>query len=357
MANSFLYKIEINLSKSGDQVHEFAIEEPSTQKKIYYSFYKTKTTIECHKSNKYKEDDIFDNSQNHLHVYIERALMGLFLINSDTRVKSIKVIRKLTKGDEVICEKKFPKDCLPLPKNISHSLNPAFLKKLLDYDDISDKYRLILSHWIQGNLSSNAYDKFEHLWRAFERIAMYSNRNNSAPNKEATAMRTLSSFIGTNKNYFSKSLLRCDTLDIETIRKLNWQLYTRSELSKVNGNVNVYTDTVFYKVMVNSFTDDRLIDLMHHTLHYVKRKLGTYHNNVFLDINNKQKGIRENTDVLRIILCNYAYYYRCKVFHGEIFDRKVFLPVKKDNAIERVNLLNELLDLFVIDALNSLDKF
>ena len=120
MASSFLYKIEINLSKSGNQVHKFLIADKITQKTINYSFLKRKIAIECYKSKKYTEDDIFENSQNHLHVFIERALMGLFLINSDTRVKSIKVIRKLTKGDEVICEKKFPKDCLPLPKNISH---------------------------------------------------------------------------------------------------------------------------------------------------------------------------------------------------------------------------------------------
>lgn len=57
--------------------------------------------------------------------------------------------------------------------------------------------RIALSYWLKGIASKEKYYKFDHLWRAYNRLFMYQGNTS----KEVDCMSKMRIFIINNKTY------------------------------------------------------------------------------------------------------------------------------------------------------------
>lgn len=62
--------------------------------------------------------------------------------------------------------------------------------------------RIALSYWLKGIASKEKYYKFDHLWRAYNRLFMYQGNTS----KEVDCMSKMRIFIINNKNLFTNTL-------------------------------------------------------------------------------------------------------------------------------------------------------
>lgn len=321
-----------------------------------FTFKRRQIVINCTRTKIFKEDDIIGKDNNSIHTQIRKALLLHILINAkDARISRITVSRVKKQGESVIVSKRYMPSNQPFPTyNSTFSFDPASVVYILKEDDAARKLRVIVSHWLNGIKHNDAFFRFEGLWRAFERLSLYHNRNN--PNQRdrtlvGPSMSGMKSFMLANQALFTNAAMKCNSLTYDDIRILKWREFFKSEYSK---NTN-HTCSKYKENFLDPFNDQRLVSLMTYTRPYIENILVNQGRKNEMDniIMNKPARQKTNHEIAAMILPLYGYYYRCKAFHGEIVARQFILPAANNKDSERLTILSELLSCTCTDLINS----
>lgn len=278
---------------------------------------------------------------------------------TNLQLKSINIVRKTIRKNEQVVTLVYDKKTQPLQGTISSPIifNDGALTVLLQEDDKAEKFRNILSHWLKGMSSTERYYKFERLWRTFEQLSFYSNRND-ADNKEFGALRKIRSFLVANPQYFINTEHLLSAMTYDDLRKFHWRELILNNYPK-GGKRGVYEGYKTYFVLAN--TDNRIVRLLDETLVFRQNELNIY--GFIGDIQNHityymQEQYRQtnNMQLAALLCCKYAYFLRNKIFHGEIVDKTFsFIPNNYDDAlIDKLNTILGTITTELIQTYNNL---
>lgn len=323
-----------------------------------FIFQPKEINIVASRSSIYDRNEILNNTSNSIYQQISKALLYCYAVNlSSLQLRSINIVRKTAKKEEMVVDLSYDKKNQPLQGSItSHvSFNPTDLSVLLQENDDAEKLRNILSHWLKGVFSKDRYYKFERLWRTFEQLSFYCNRLD--PDKtEFKALRKMREFLINNPNYFTNTDNLLSAMTFEDLRKFHWRELILNNYCR-GGKKGVYEGYRDYFVLAN--TDSRIIDLLDETLVYRKTELNNY--GFLVDVQNHISSNKlhpqiDNMQLAALLCCKYSYFLRNKMFHGEVVDKTFsFIPNNNDDIlIDKSNALLEVLTSELINAYNHL---
>lgn len=168
--------------------------------------------IAC-RSKHYKLDSIFSNNSNSINSQMLKGLLYYYsLANSFPKIKNISITNESIKSE---CEYNIDKSKIIQPI-IQHNeskkdfdFNKDVLKEVFNESDRGNTYRIAISYWLKGIASTERYYKFDHLWRAFNRLYLYQ----ADTNKDVDGRIDMRRFIITNPSYFPKTISITNSLD------------------------------------------------------------------------------------------------------------------------------------------------
>lgn len=327
-----------------------------------FRFSRKKIEIQCVRSVNYAQNTILDNPQNTIYRQIVKALMVHFLINTkDARINCIKVIRVLQrKASEIKVDHHYKPNEQPLPI-ITTALTPiSNAITLLGEDETSVWYRNVVEHWIKGVTTDDVFLRFESMWRSFERMIFYGNRNNPVVGdrkKEFAALRTMRTNLITHSALLTNSLNLANSYTIDDITIFRWREFMNNDFTTTSG---YQKDCENYRdFFVNPNNDPRVVELIRRTYVNIQKKAIACGMDAELQaiIAGKTNVNKINHELVAVLLCKYAYFHRNKVFHGETISKSLFLPPSNDSDEPRVTFLNTLLENTVRDCLENFSLF
>lgn len=358
MANLSTYIVTISLSKSSLISGTYSAPYKAGGPNDTFSFMKTKIVISCDRSVKYQGDEPLENIQNTVHHQIKKALMMYQLTNMDNAyVNSIIIKRKTRTKIDLVTSRTYTRSNQPFIRmSAGVSVFPVgSAERVLNEDEAAIALRIIISHWIKGVAIGDVFLKYDSLWRSFERCAMYSNRNEPDPKiriQERSALTQIRAILLANGNLYQTSWNIAQGLCYNDICILRWRECLNNESARKNTRLAGCNDYRSNFILNNN--DNRIVQLQRNTFPVMKKKLHAENMDtlVWNDITSKVP-IPNNAELIAVLLCKYAYFYRCRVFHGEMIAQPVYLPVSVNKEEERVSLLNRLLEAVVRDFITE----
>ena len=358
MARDCKYVVTIGLPRRSSFVATYMAPYKEGGDDDLFDFKRTKITIVCERSVKYSGNEVLDNVQNSIYRQISKALLVLFLSNMENaRINNISIVRKYArKPSQVVAARHYTKTKQPFPIFTFHQDSITSADKVLDETDESLSYRNIVSHWIRGITSEGCFQRFDSLWRAFERTAVYGNRNNpvvAERTQEKSSLRAMRSNLIANSLSLVNSRNLAGSYTYDDIKIFRWREFLHHEYSTSKGAQRDCEN--FRDQFVNPNDDGRLAELMQHIFPNIQKRAQSAGMDAALLalINGKNLGERRNHELVAVLLCKYAYYYRCKIFHGESLAQPVILPPPVNIDEDRVIFLNRLLEATVRDWLEN----
>lgn len=167
--------------------------------------------------------------------------------------------------------------------------------------------RIALSYWLKGIASKEKYYKFDHLWRAYNRLFMYQGNTS----KEVDCMSKMRIFIINNKNLFTNTLKITNAYTNNELRDFRWR-------SLILNDYATSKKTKAFHDFILRYHDIRIMKLFNEILPYRIDFLNQ--ENLFRNV---QTHISSNTtlhdvELIPLLSIKYAYFVRNKMFHGEI---------------------------------------
>ena len=358
MARDCKYVVTIGLPRRSNHVATYVAPFKEGGDNDLFDFKRTKVTIVCERSVKYSGNEVLDNIQNSIYHQVSKALLVLFLSNMENaRINNITIVRKyLRKPSQIVASRHYTKTKQPFPIFSFHQDPITSADKVLDETVESISYRNIVSHWIRGFTSEVCFQQFDSLWRAFERTAVYGNRNNpvvAERSQEKSSLRKMRTNLITHSHSLVNSSNLAGSYTYNDIKIFRWREFLHHEYSTSKGAQRDCENFRDQFVIPNN--DGRLAELMQHIFPNIKKRAQIVGMDVALWnlINGKNLGDRSNHELVAVLLCKYAYYYRCTIFHGESLAQPVILPPPLNIDEDRVIFLNRLLEATVRDWLEN----
>lgn len=358
MARKCKYVVTIGLPRRSSYVATYTAPYKDGGDNDIFDFKRTKVTIVCERTVKYSGNEVLDNVQNSICHQISKALLVLFLSNMENaRVNNITIVRKyLRKPSQIVASRHYTKSKQPFPIFTFHHDSTTSAEKALYETAESISYRNIVSHWIRGFTSEGCFQQFDSLWRAFERTAVYGNRNNlvvAERTQEKSSLRKMRTNLITHSHSLVKSSNLAGSYTYDDIKIFRWREFLHHEYSTSKGAQRDCENFRDQFVIPND--DGRLAELMQHIFPNIQKRAQSVgmDEDLLALINGKNLGMRRNQELVAVLLCKYAYYYRCKIFHGESLAQPVILPPPMNIDEDRVIFLNRLLEVTVSDWLEN----
>lgn len=285
-----------------------------------------------------------------------------FLVNTkNARINNIRVVRLLhRKANEIKVNQRYSPQTQPLPI-LNTSLSPiSNAVRLLAEDVEGVSYRNIVEHWIKGVTTEDVFLRFESLWRSFERMIFYGNRNNPVlgdRKKEFSALRTMRGNLINHSAMLTNSWNLANSYSFDDISILRWREFMNNEYTTTAGSRKDCENYRDFFVVPND--DMRLVELIKHTYINIKKKAVAcgLDGNIQSIIAAKPIDIKNNHQLVAVLLCKYAYYHRNKIFHGEMLSKSQFLPPSHNADEHRVKFLNTLIENTVRDCIENFNLF
>lgn len=138
-----------------------------------FHFFSKSFTLIASRSKSYEDGIILSNNGNSINKQLLKGLLYYYSIaTSFPKISKVSIIRKRAKSADF----NYTLDCANIiqpiiPNNDNpFSFNKEVLKELFNESERGDAYRIALSYWLKGIASSERYYKFDHFWRAFNRL-------------------------------------------------------------------------------------------------------------------------------------------------------------------------------------------
>lgn len=356
------YKISIHTSRENSVISTFYA--PFVGCRVAQTdeirFSKQKIVITAVRSKKFPVGDILYNKNNSLYLQILKSIVYLYAANEKRiRITKVEAERSTTKIHEKMGECSVESYEQPLSNEyyLREPLIPAVLNVIWLETRGAYYLRAILSHFFGALSSDDRFYVFERTWRAFEQLCFYHNRA-ASDNNEINALAKMREYITNNTGNFADSLMESARISGLKLRSFDWAGYVSNSFKTpaTARNRKMYVN-VFWLHFVQKNRDIRVIKMLEKIVPLRQVEL-TYHG-VWVNVDTHISGLIaapevHNEDVLCTLLCRYAYFVRCKMFHGEVPDMAFSFSEKAyDN--ERINILNKLLTAVVYELLAVYD--
>ncbi|MFD2937096.1 hypothetical protein [Spirosoma flavum] len=311
-----------------------------------------KIIIEAKRSAIIPLDNIFYNHFSSLYNQILKSLVFYYAsVRKFSKITSIKILR--IRQQKVLEEKVFNN------KEFNQVLDSSFkLDYIIDQDRLQELFNgtskgqttlISISYILISNTLLNESDKFEKLWKSFNRLYTHIAGNN----QDFSCLRFLRQFVVDHPNILTLSAKRVTSLTTDKLRNaIRWR-------GMFLDNYDTEAKTQSLKDFVIRYSDKRIMNILLETKYgyretFLKNKglftqVETHiQNAIALDSNN-------DNEVVSLLTGKYMYFVRNKTFHGEKVDSSFRLLVNKED--NELRFLNSVLEPYLIDLINANDIY
>ena len=317
--------------------------------------------IEATRSKKMSAQEILYNDQNSLYRQIIKCILFLYSKNACwIKLYQIDVLRSTTRTQDPPYSITIDKYNQPIKADFTlrYAIPNNILAFIWEENVEGESLRTILSHRLSALASEDRLFIFEQLWRTFERFAFYANRG-SRSNSEFEAIKNLKAYIWNNIPSFPEAINSARRVSGKKFRDFDWSGYIQNEFPtlSVSNKSRPYTDK-FQNHLVLCNRDLRVIGMLKKILPLRITEL--MHFGVYTNVENHINTLlsqRETHDeqLLTMLCCKYAYYFRNKMFHGEVLSH-TFTFTDKTIENRRIDILNMLLQSLTTDLILIFDR-
>lgn len=308
-----------------------------------FIFYNKKCNLVLSRSKKYDDGTILSNINNTVNSQIIKALLCYYAITQDfPTVDNISIIRKqMVAPDYTYAE---TVDLIqPIVSKVPRTLvcNPNIIDGLLDDNPRGQALRISMSYWLKGIASDDVYYKFEHLWRAFNRLYMYYGKQP----KEFDNMVLMRGFIINHSHLFPKSIAVTNSYSDAQLLDFRWSRMILNDYDTPNK-------TSALAAFVCRYHDGRIMRVLREKL--VCRNDNLIAAGLLSKVNNHISLHTTDTvdaELVTLIAIKYAYFVRNKMFHGEVIDGT--FRIRNNNLDAEIQKLNALLEVLVMEIMEN----
>lgn len=302
-------------------------------------------TLIASRGKSFEDGSILSNSVNSLNSQLLKGLLFYCsLANDYPKITNVSIVRKRAKGKDFEYTESKSNIVQPLigSGNKIYSLNKEKLEVIFEETEKGNAIRIALSYWLKGMASQDRYYKFDHFWRAFNRLFMYQGNQS----KEFDCMVKMREFIISNEDLFPNTISITNSYNRDVLRSFRWRNFILNDFDTVNKTKSFYS-------FIKRYHDIRIMSLLNEILPYREKYLTQ--ENYIVDV---RKHIASNVDtcdpeLITLLAIKYAYYIRNKMFHGEIPDST--FKVHDNNVDIEIDRLNNVLSSLINELINSND--
>ena len=308
-----------------------------------FHFFSKSFTLIASRSKVYEDGTILTNNSNSINYQLLKGLLYYYsLATTFPKISKVAIIRKRAKTADF----SYTLDCAniiqPIIPNRQNpfSFNKEVLKEIFNESERGNAYRIILSYWLKGIASSDRYYKFDHFWRAFNRLYLY----HANTVKDLDGMTHLRQCIIDNSEMFPLTLKITNSYSPIDLRKFRWR-------SLILNDYGTFKKTAAFKDFVLRYNDNRIMNLFKDVLPYREEFLknaGLY-DDVVSHIN--QAPISKDGELITLLSIKYAYFVRNKMFHGETPDST--FKIHDDYIDYEIDNLNKILSTLIYEIINN----
>lgn len=349
--NKYEILIELN-KKSNSKIFEGQIDYLGSRSyQDYLLITQNLITIVAERSSKVNLSNIFYNHNSSLYNQIIKALAYYYCINKNfTEIQKISITRtrSLKKLDSKTLKKYDINQIIDSRFKLNSNFDPIKLEEIFSESEKGKMLLNSITYLLKANSAKDDYEKFERLWKSFNPLYRLVGKHP----KEFDCLVATRTFISNNPNCFQYSLPRVRNIDSSELRlSLRWR-------AMIINNYPRESDTNNYRNSIIRCTDSRIMSVYLATIGNREQFLKNqgFYNQVKTHLDNHiQANTKVDTEVLAVLILRYMYFVRNKSFHGEKIDSTFRLTINKE--IKEFKWLNKRLEPFIIDLINSNDKY
>ena len=314
--------------------------------------------IDGERGKKMSGNDILFNVQNSFYNQLLKTLLFHYCINgSRAEIRSIS-IKLIQNHDETeLISQQFSRDQQPFRIcNPPIPLVPNSLSLLFGEADINFRLRIIVTHLLQAISESDVIKKLEGVWRAFERIAVYLLKQplTTRPNISNALLKMKEELI-TNSSRYSQTAQLVNGMSVADLRQFRWHDMVENNFQPA-ASQNKYRE--YKQKLSDSFVDYRVAQVNLDLLHYRATELQSFglYNQIVNDCNsNVTNHITKDVDIVAFLCCNYVYFLRNKLFHGEAVVRRSIFDFSNSDDL-RLNDLIRIMTTLTVELINNFNN-
>jgi|JI9StandDraft_1071089.scaffolds.fasta_scaffold10082_2 hypothetical protein len=237
------------------------------------------------------------------------------------------------------------------PKNIDIIFKNK--EKKVDYRP----YYIACSRYLFSKLQGKEdYLEFIQLWSAYNSIY-----NIFVPKNDTKSMQCIKKYIMGNESKFQTSIEFCNKLrNSKLLPNFQWKILFIDNRNKImNKKANqVFSEVVHTEPLVLKLYEDYFLPYLKSNNVYSKKADGkeiNHYDTLKEYIKNNEKIAKNNDAVLLCFLVNeFIYKLRCNYIHGN--EEGLQFSIAEYNEHEQLKTLIKLMDIFLVDLLNSFEE-
>ena len=316
-----------------------------------FKIYNEKIIIKAKRSAIIQLDNIFYNHFSSLYNQILKSLLFYYASTRKfTTIKCIKISRARSQNvlEEIIFKENQFNQVLHSSFKFNYQIDQTRLQELFNETPKGQATLIAISYLLIANTSMSESDKFEKLWKSFNKLYTHI----AGTNKDFTCLRFLRQFVVDNPNILPISANKVKSLTTNKLRSIRWR-------GMLLDNYDTEAKTSSFRDFVIRYSDKRIMEILLETKYgyresFLKNKgfftlVDTHiQNAIVANLNN-------DNEVVSLLTGKYMYFVRNKTFHGEKVDSSFRLSVNKED--NELKFLNGILEPYLIDLINANDIY
>lgn len=295
------------------------------------------------RTKKYEDGTILSNANNSINTQIIKALLCYYAVTKDFPVIDKLTIVRMSSNSPDYAYKEANTFIQPLQNIVVRSLicNSSVVDGLMENSQRGQTLRIVMSYWLKGISSDDVYYRFDHLWRAFNRLFTYQGNQTT----ELDNMVIMRQFILKNNSVFPKSIAITNGYPESKFMSYRWS-------RMILNDYDTQKKTVALVDFIERYHDGRIMRMLQQKL----ACRSVYLANVGLAgrVNSyiaSNLATTIDAEVVTLLAIKYSYFVRNKMFHGEVVDRT--FKVRENNLDIEMQNLNELLETLVMEIMEN----
>ena len=294
------------------------------------TFNKNLLRIDFERSKLYTEQEILSNNKNSVYEQVQKSLLAYYAMAT-----TYPIIKKCTllifSRDKVIVDfTSMLNQPIRLGADKKLAISYQNSIRILQNDSKGIALRSAISYWLTGMCSVDLYQKFDKLWRAFDRILLYEGNTV----REKDGIKNIKTFLRNNSSKFNHSIEYAIKFPINT-NLMSWGKLFMDKPADIRRKMTEYSDYRIISIYNKVFYDRKIqkeLTLRSETQDVL---------NHFLSHNASVNEI----ELVLLLSLTYTYFIRCKMFHAEFPDSSFKLISTYEDKI--INALSGLLEIVV----------
>lgn len=349
MSRIYHYHINIRFRGNGPAIRigrRYSAYSGSQGSKDTFVFFSKSCSMVLSRTRSYTDGEILSKANNTINTQIIKVLLCYYAVSGDfPTVENISIVRKKSGQPDYTY-----RECDNILQPIGYIRNRTLvcsqdvLNILLDETPKGQTLRIAMSYWLKGISSDDVYYKFDHLWRAFNRLFMYQGNDP----KEHECMKVMRNFVLNNPGHFIRSIAITNAYSREVLHSFRWSRMILNDYEtreKTNALVK----------FVQRYHDSRIMNLLSEKLACRNKYIDDPHNPAFRTTidNHINNNLHTTVDaeLVTLLAIKYSYFVRNKLFHGETADGT--FKVKSNNLDNEMKRLNSLLEVLVMELMEN----